>query len=106
MVPGIQENGTEQPNMKAKKAFSRCNLSLLAYVYIMLFERRKLTKEVKMKIRTKAAILLIAVLLTFAGFSLIATTGADDIVRVGNEAGYEIISNFLAKAATAAQQSL
>ena len=49
-------------------------------------------KEVKMKLRTKAAILLAAALLTFAGFSLIATSGADDIVKVGKEAGYEMIS--------------
>lgn len=58
-----------------------------------------------MKIRTKAAILLIAVLLTFVGFSLIATSGADDLVRIGNKAGYEIISNFLANASAAAHQS-
>lgn len=63
-------------------------------------------KEVKMKIRTKAAILLVAVLLTFAGFSLIATSGADDLVKVGNEAGYEIIYNFLANADTANHHSL
>ena len=59
-----------------------------------------------MKIRTKVAILLIAVLLTFAGFSLIATSGADDLVRVGSKAGYEIISNFLANASADVHQSL
>ena len=59
-----------------------------------------------MKLRTKFAILLVAALLTFAGFSLMATSGADDIVKVGNEAGYEIIYNFLAKADTAAQHSM
>lgn len=65
----------------------------------------KMIKEVKMKIKTKVAILLIAVLLTFAGFSLIATSGADDLVKIGSKAGYEIISNFLAKASAAAHQS-
>ena len=63
-------------------------------------------KEVKMKLRSKAAILLVAALLTFAGFSLIATSGADDIVKVGNEAGYEIIFNYLAKADTATHHSM
>ncbi len=59
-----------------------------------------------MKLRTKAAILLAAVLLTFAGFSLIAATGADDMVKVGNEAGYEIIFNYLTKVNKATHHSM
>ena len=59
-----------------------------------------------MKLRTKAAILLAAALLTFAGFSLIAATGADDMVKIGNEAGYEIIFNYLAKADAATHHSM
>jgi len=58
-----------------------------------------------MKLRIKAAILLTAALLTFAGFSLIASSGADDIVKVGHKAGYEIIANYVAKANAASHHS-
>lgn len=54
-----------------------------------------------MKIKQKIAILLIAVVLTFVGFSLIASPSATELVKVGKKAGYEIISNVLAKAVTA-----
>lgn len=50
-----------------------------------------------MRLRTKAAIFMMAVLLTFIGFSLIASPTID-IMKIGKEAGYEIISNYLAKA--------
>jgi hypothetical protein len=62
--------------------------------------------EAKMKERTKVAILLAAVLLTFIGFNLIASSGAAELVKVGNQAGCEIISNFLAKANTASHHSI
>jgi hypothetical protein len=39
---------------------------------------------------------MMAVLLTFVGFSLIASPSIE-IMKVGKEAGYEIISNYLAK---------
>jgi len=48
-------------------------------------------KENKMKLGTKMAIFLAAVLLTFVGFSMIASP-AVDIMKVGKAAGYEQIS--------------
>lgn len=57
-----------------------------------------------MKLRTKTAILMMAVLLTFVGFSLIASP-AIEIMTIGKEAGYEIISNYLAKAETVSRHS-
>ena len=50
-----------------------------------------------MKLRTKFAIFLMAVLLTFVGFNLIAFSPAVDLLRLGKEAGNEIIANVLAK---------
>jgi hypothetical protein len=54
-----------------------------------------------MKIPTKLAIFLAAALLTFAGFSLIAGPTVE-ILKVGHQAGYEIIANYLAKSETPA----
>ncbi|MFB0566482.1 MAG: hypothetical protein ACETWK_12505 [Candidatus Aminicenantaceae bacterium] len=51
-----------------------------------------------MRFKSKIVILAFAVLLTFVGFNLIASSAAVDLVTVGNKAGYEIISNYLAKA--------
>lgn len=45
--------------------------------------------------RTKLIIFMAAVLISFVGFSLIASPAVDVIV-VGKKAGYQIISNFLA----------
>ncbi len=50
-----------------------------------------------MRLRTKLAIFLVAVLLTFVGFNLIAFSPAVDLLRLGKEAGNEIIANVLAK---------
>jgi hypothetical protein len=50
-----------------------------------------------MKLRTKFAIFLMAVLLTFVGFNLIAFSPAVDLLRMGKEAGNEIIANVLVK---------
>lgn len=49
-----------------------------------------------MKIREKAAILMVAILLSFFIFSLIGSPSAC-ILKVGKGAGYEIIENYLAK---------
>ena len=49
-----------------------------------------------MKFKTKLVIFMAAVLISFVGFSLIASPVVDVIV-IGKKAGYEIISNFLAK---------
>lgn len=54
-------------------------------------------QEVTMNFKAKAGIFVLAVFLTFVGFSLIAAP-AIDIIKVGKYAGYEIISNVLAKA--------
>lgn len=54
-------------------------------------------QEVTMRLREKIGILALALFLSFAAFSMIAAP-AIDIVKVGKYAGYEIISNVLAKA--------
>ena len=53
-----------------------------------------------MKLRTKVEILLVAVLLTFFAFNLMVPSAAVDLIKIGKKAGYEIISNVLAKADT------
>lgn len=62
-------------------------------------------KENKMKFKTKAAIFLLAVMFTFIGFNLMTSSAAVDLIKVGNKAGYEIISNVLAQAETVPQHS-
>jgi hypothetical protein len=54
-------------------------------------------QEAPMRLREKIGILALALFLSFAAFSMIAAP-AIDIVKVGKYAGYEIISNVLAKA--------
>ena len=58
-----------------------------------------------MKLREKLAIFVVAVLLTLVGFNLIAAPSVD-ILKIGKQAGYEIIANYLARVETAAQRSL
>ena len=58
-----------------------------------------------MRLRTKVTIFMLAVLVTFVGFNLIVTPSAVDLLKIGKEAGYEIISNFLAKGETATPHS-
>jgi hypothetical protein len=50
-----------------------------------------------MRFRTKLAILAVAVLLTFIGFNMIASSPAVEIMKVGKLAGNQIIANVLAK---------
>ena len=59
-----------------------------------------------MRLRAKVAIFMIAVMLTFIGFNLMTSSVAVDLAKVGKEAGYEIISNVLAKAETATSYSI
>lgn len=59
----------------------------------------QMKQEVQMRLREKIGILALALFLSFAAFSMIAAP-AIDIVKVGKYAGYEIISNVLAKADT------
>jgi len=51
-----------------------------------------------MNFKAKIAILLVAVLITLAGFNFIASSPALDIMKVGKKAGYQIIANVLAEA--------
>lgn len=51
-----------------------------------------------MSFKAKVAIFLLATLITLTGFNLIASSSVLDILKVGKKAGYEIISNVLAKA--------
>jgi|GEM_PF-497334 len=57
-----------------------------------------------MRFRTKVAILIAAMLLTFFSFNMIASS-AVDIVKVGKLAGNEIIANVLMKAKAANHHS-
>ncbi len=57
------------------------------------------------RLRTKIVIFLIAVLLSTLGFNLIASSPALELLKVGKAAGYEIISNYLAKTRAADHQS-
>ncbi len=50
-----------------------------------------------MSFKTKTAILLLAVVITLLGFNLVASSSALDIMKVGKQAGYEIIANVLAR---------
>ncbi len=59
--------------------------------------KEKIDKENKMRFREKALILLVAVVISVAAFSLISAP-AVDMVKVGKQAGYEIITNWLASA--------
>ncbi|MCX6575921.1 MAG: hypothetical protein NTV82_05955 [Candidatus Aminicenantes bacterium] len=56
-----------------------------------------------MNFKQKVVILLAAVLLTLVGFSLIAAPTID-ILKIGKQAGYQIISNYLANADAAAHR--
>lgn len=51
-----------------------------------------------MNFKAKVAILLVAVLISLAGFNLIASSSAVDMMKVGKKAGYNIIANVLAEA--------
>jgi hypothetical protein len=62
------------------------------------------SKENKMRLKTKMAIFVAATLLTFVGFSLIASP-AVDIVKVGKDAGFEMITNWQAQQGAATHQA-
>jgi len=50
-----------------------------------------------MRFRKKIAIFMVALLLSIAGFNLIASSGVVDILKVGKLAGYKIIANVVAE---------
>jgi hypothetical protein len=70
---------------------------------VQAMNKEKSRKETKMKLRERVLIFMAAVLITLVGFSLISSP-AVDMVKVGKEAGYEIITNWLAKADAAHHQ--
>ena len=49
-----------------------------------------------MSLKGKIAIFMVAVLISLAGFSLIASPSLD-VLKVGKEAGLEMIGNYMAK---------
>jgi len=49
-----------------------------------------------MSFKAKIAIFLLATLVTLAGFNLIASSPALDMLKIGKRAGYDIIANVLA----------
>jgi hypothetical protein len=49
-----------------------------------------------MRFREKALIFVAAIVLTFLGFSLIGSSSTC-MLKIGKEAGYEIIENYLAE---------
>ncbi len=52
-------------------------------------------KEEKMRLVTKIEIFLMAAILTFFLFNLFIPSSAVELVTIGKQAGYEIISNVL-----------
>lgn len=58
-----------------------------------------------MRLRIRVAVFMLAVLITFVGFNIIVSSTAVDLLKIGKEAGYEIIANFLAKGETATPHS-
>jgi len=51
-----------------------------------------------MKLKIKVLILLVAVLITFVGFNAMVTSSSvDQMLKMGKQAGYEIISNVVAR---------
>jgi hypothetical protein len=70
----------------------------------ILMNVKKMTQEVNMNFKAKVAILLLAILVSLAGFSLISAP-AVDIMKIGKKARYEIISNVPAKAELASTRS-
>lgn len=57
----------------------------------------KKNKEDKMKLRTKILIFLISVLIAFAGFNLISSSDAVDLVKSGKKAGHAPMSTGMAE---------
>jgi hypothetical protein len=50
-----------------------------------------------MSFKAKIAIFLLATLITQAGFNLIVSSPAHDMLKIGKRAGYDIIANVLAR---------
>lgn len=48
-----------------------------------------------MKLRAKIAIIMIAVMITFAGFNLMVSSSTVDLMKIAKKAGYDRISNIM-----------
>ena len=58
-----------------------------------------------MNFKAKVAILVLAALISLAGFNLMASSSAIDMMKVGKKAGYKIIANVLAEAESPSSHS-
>jgi len=56
-----------------------------------------------MRLTTKIAITVIALLLSLAAFNLIITPSALELARIGKQAGSEVIANYLMEVEAAAK---
>ena len=61
-------------------------------------DNETLDMEDTMNFKAKVAILVLAALISLAGFNLMASSSAIDMMKVGKKAGYKIIANVLAEA--------
>jgi hypothetical protein len=80
-----------------RKAPFNGTFCLVASSNPMRADNKMLQLEVNMNFKTKLAILLVATLITLVGFNLIASSPALDLMKVGKQAGYNIIANVLAE---------
>ncbi len=66
----------------------------MAVLCVYIYKRMK-KKEIKMKFKEKVAIFVVALILSFLLFNSIGSPSLS-LLRLGKEAGNEIISNYLA----------
>jgi hypothetical protein len=64
---------------------------------VYMIEDDNYERITNMRLKEKIGILLAAALLTLIGFSFIAAPTVD-MMKIGKQAGYEMIANYLAKA--------
>jgi hypothetical protein len=80
------------------------NLFVILNVY--MGEETNSTWRSNMKNKTKIAILLVAVIITLAGFNLMSSPSAIDIMKVGKPTAYHVDVTVTAKHASAAQPTV
>jgi len=71
---------------------------------VYMFEDDNYERITNMRLKEKIGIFLAAALLTLIGFSFMAAPTVD-MMKIGKQAGYEMIANYLAKADSAAPHS-
>jgi len=64
---------------------------------VYMNENEKCERRTNMRLKEKIGIFLAAALLTLIGFNFIAAPTVD-MMKIGKQAGYEMIANYLAKA--------